>query len=84
MGLSSLKIATKLWVFIVFVILAIASVATFGLVRGASIVGEGRATQMAAMDMVQVTTRWTGLNEANAVRNQALILSGDAAISSAF
>ncbi len=84
MGLSSLKIATKLWLFIVLVITLIASVAGVGLMRSASILADGRATQMSAMEMVQITTRWTGLNEANAVRNQALILSGDPAVAAAF
>ncbi len=84
MGLNRLKIATKLWLFIVLVVAFIASVAGVGLVRSAGILANGRATQMAAMELVQLTTRWTGLNETNAVRNQALILSGDPAIAAAF
>ena len=84
MGLNRLKIATKLWLFIVLVVAFIASVAGVGLVRSAGILASGRATQMAAMELVQVTTRWTGLNETNAVRNQALILSADPAIAAAF
>ena len=84
MSLSRLNIATKLWLFIILAIAFIVSVAGLGLMRSTNILANGRTTQMAAMDLVQVSTRWNGLTETNAVRNQALILSGDPAVSAAF
>ena len=45
MGLNGLKIATKLWAFIVLVIAGICAVAIVGLLRSASILSEGREAQ---------------------------------------
>ena len=84
MGLNRLHIATKLWIFIVLVIVLIASVAVVGLVRSAGILAEGRAAQMTSIELVQITTQWNGLTETNAARNQAIILSAEPAITAAF
>ncbi len=84
MGLNRIHIATKLWAFIILVILLIASVAVVGLVRSASILAEGRIAQGVATQMVQTTTEWNGLTETNAARNQAIILSSEPVITGAF
>ena len=75
MGFSRIHISTKLWAFIVVVVLSICSVALVGLLRSASILAEGRAAQSAAVDLVQVTTEWTGMTEANATRNHAIMIA---------
>ncbi|MFZ2325445.1 MAG: MCP four helix bundle domain-containing protein, partial [Rhodoferax sp.] len=84
MGFNRLKIATKLWVFIVIVLALLTTVAGVGLMRSASILAEGRAQQQVAYKMVQVATRWNGLTETNAARNLAMIVSSDPEISATF
>ncbi|APW43372.1 methyl-accepting chemotaxis protein [Rhodoferax saidenbachensis] len=84
MGFKSINTSTKLWIFIVLVILGIVSVAVVGLVRSASILGEGRVAQSLATEMVQITTEWNGMTETNAARNQAIILSGEPGVTAAF
>jgi len=84
MGINRLKIATKLWVFIVVVLVLLTTVAGVGLLRSAAILAEGRAQQQVAYKMVQVATRWNGLTETNATRNLAMIVSSDPEIATAF
>ncbi len=81
---NRLKIATKLWVFIVLVLALLTTIAGVGLVRSASILAEGRARQDIALQLVHVTTQWNGLTETNAVRNQAIILSGEPGVAASF
>jgi len=84
MGLNRMKIATKLWVFIVIVLALLTTVASVGLMRSAAILAEGRAQQQVAYKMVQVATRWNGLTETNATRNHAIIISTEPVIGTAF
>ena len=84
MDFSRLKIATKLWLFIGLILALLVSIAGVGLMRSATILGEGRAQQVVAYQMVQVATRWNGLTETNAARNYALIVSSDPALTDAF
>nr|WP_326530818.1 methyl-accepting chemotaxis protein [Rhodoferax sp.] len=84
MGFDRLKIATKLWLFIVIILTLLTTIAGVGLARSASILAEGRAQQQLAYKMVQVATRWSGLTETNATRNHAIIVSTEPAISAAF
>ncbi len=82
--LSRLRIATKLWVFIVLVLTLLTTIAGVGLLRSAGILAEGRARQDIALQLVHVTTQWNGLTETNAVRNTAIILSGEPGVGAAF
>lgn len=84
MNFNRWSIATKLWAFILLVVFSIVAVTGFGLMRSASILNEGRMAQSQANEMVQLSTQWVGLSEANAVRNQTLILSSEPAVSAAF
>ena len=84
MGLSRLHIASKLWMFILAVIFSICAVAVVGLMRSAAILAEGRAAQMNAVELVQITTEWTGLTQANAVRNQSILISPGPTVAAAF
>ncbi|OYU44931.1 MAG: methyl-accepting chemotaxis protein [Burkholderiales bacterium PBB4] len=80
MQFNKLHISTKLWVFISLVIFFIGAVAVTGILRGAKILSEGRVKQDNATQLVQVSTEWTGHTQANAIRNQAIILTpGDSA-----
>ncbi len=84
MNLNRLKIATKLWVFIVLILSLLVGIAGVGLARSAGILGEGRAQQLVALQMVQVATRWNGLTETNAARNHAIIISTEPVVAEAF
>jgi methyl-accepting chemotaxis protein len=84
MGIDRLKIATKLWLFIVVILTLLTAIAGIGLVRSAGILAEGRAQQEVAYKMVQVTTRWNGLTENNATRTHATIASSDPTITATF
>jgi methyl-accepting chemotaxis protein len=84
MALDRLKIATKLWVFIVILLSLLTAVAGVGLARSAAILSEGRAQQEVAYKMVQVATRWNGLTETNATRTHATIASSDPTIAVTF
>jgi methyl-accepting chemotaxis protein len=84
MNLNRIKIATKLWAFIVVILVLLVVIAGVGLARSAAILGEGRIKQEVAYEIVQVSTRWSGLTETNAARNQAIIVSGDSALAAVF
>ncbi len=84
MGLSGIKIATKLWSFIVLIIVAICMVAVIGLMRSSAILSEGRQKQAVAQDLVQIATEWNGLTSTNSARNTAILLSSGNAVSDAF
>ena len=84
MGLNRLHIASKLWMFILVVIFSICAVAVVGLMRSAAILAEGRAAQMNAVELVQITTEWTGLTQANAVRNQSILISPGPTVAATF
>ncbi len=84
MDLNRLKIATKLWVFIGLIMALLVGIASIGLVRSGNILSQGRAQQLVAYQMVQAATRWSGLTESNAVRNHAIIVSSDPAVTAAF
>ncbi len=84
MGLSGMKIATKLWSFIVLIIVAICMVAVIGLMRSSAILSEGRQKQAIAQDLVQIATEWNGLTSTNSARNTAILLSSGNAVNDAF
>ncbi|MCF8210550.1 MAG: MCP four helix bundle domain-containing protein [Rhodoferax sp.] len=84
MNFNRIKVSTKLWVFIVFILCMIVGIASVGLVRGNHILAEGRVQQDTAMKMSQIATRWNGLSETNAARTQAIIVSTEAQVGAAF
>ena len=84
MNVAQLKVSTKLWVFIVFVMALLAVIAGYGIMRGASLVAQGRVQQDIALEVVKVSTRWSGLTQTNAARNYALIASADPALVALF
>ena len=84
MGLSGMKIATKLWSFIVLIIVAICMVAVIGLMRSNSILSDGRQKQALAQDLVQLATEWNGLTSTNSARNTAILISSGTAVADTF
>jgi methyl-accepting chemotaxis protein len=84
MSFGKMKISTKLWAFICLTIFFISTVAVVGILRGASILKQGRVAQTNSIELVQLSTEWTGLTQTNAVRNQAIIISPGPGASDAF
>ena len=84
MNFNRVKVSTKLWVFIVFILCMIVGIASVGLVRGNHILAEGRTQQDMAMKMSQIATRWNGLSETNAARTQAIIVATEPQVGAAF
>ncbi|MDT7522620.1 methyl-accepting chemotaxis protein [Rhodoferax sp. TBRC 17198] len=79
-----MKIATKLWSFIVLIIVAICMVAVIGLMRSNSILNDGRQKQALAQDLVQLATEWNGLTSTNSARNTAILISSGTAVADTF
>ncbi|QDL55283.1 methyl-accepting chemotaxis protein [Rhodoferax aquaticus] len=84
MSFQRLTISTKLWLFIGLVVGFICAVAIVGLSRSNAILAEGRAKQDQALQMVQLSTEWTGLTETNSARNMAIVMSPGNVISDVF
>ncbi|MDT7516091.1 methyl-accepting chemotaxis protein [Rhodoferax mekongensis] len=79
-----MKIATKLWSFIMLIIVAICMVAVIGLMRSTAILNEGNKKQDVAQELVQIATQWNGLTSTNSARNTAILLSSGNAVNDAF
>jgi methyl-accepting chemotaxis protein len=79
-----MKIATKLWSFIVLIIVAICLVAVVGLLRSNAILNEGRQKQAVALELVQLATEWNGLTSTNAARNTAILISPGTVVGDTF
>ncbi|WNO06595.1 methyl-accepting chemotaxis protein [Rhodoferax mekongensis] len=84
MELRGMKIATKLWSFIMLIIVAICMVAVIGLMRSTAILNEGNKKQDVAQELVQIATQWNGLTSTNSARNTAILLSSGNAVNDAF
>lgn len=55
MSLKHFSIATKVWCFILVIVLSMVIVATVGLLRSASIIAEGRAAQNVVADRLELS-----------------------------
>jgi methyl-accepting chemotaxis protein len=76
---GKLKVTTKLWLFIVAIILSLAAVIFGGLQRSAAIIGDGRIASEQSGAMVRAATAWSALTETNLIRNRLLIQGADPA-----
>ena len=84
MNLSNASIATKLWLFIACALGGVLMVAGIGIARGSDILAAGREAVKVSDELIKASTQWSALTENNATRNQAMILSSEAEITSAF
>ena len=84
MPVTGSNISTKLWIFILLVLLLMGSIAGMGALRSNRILSEGRSRQEVANHIVRVATRWSGLTQTNAARTHAVLLSADGAVEAAF
>jgi len=80
MNLQNLRLASKLWLSTLLIVLGMSLVVGFTALRSAS----DRADSTVALDKlnerVKQSIRWAGLTQANAARSQAVLLSRDPAV----
>ena len=77
MKLPQFSIFTKLWVFILMVVLTIVAVAIVGISRSAAILNQGANAQLEATQKVEISNRLAGLLQSRAAHNLATIALGD-------
>ncbi len=75
-----LRIAHKLWLPVLGVVLMLAALAMFAGLRSAQAEGESREGAAAIKLRVDLAQRWVGLTENNAARTQAVIVSSDPSV----
>ena len=78
--LSRMRIAQKLWMAVVVIVLMLVAVVGFSGYRSAKMQVQADAVIKEATARVEAAIRWTGLTETNAARTQALIVSSDPAV----
>ena len=81
---NSLRMAHKLWLAVVTIVVLLVAVVAFSGYRSAQVQAR---SDMVARDMqarVNAAITWAGLTETNAARTQALIVSNDAAVETEF
>ncbi|MFZ4623460.1 MAG: methyl-accepting chemotaxis protein [Rhodoferax sp.] len=80
MNLQNLRLASKMWLAIILIVMGIMSVVAYTAVRSTS----DRADSTVALDKlnkrVKLAIQWAGLTQANAARSQAVLLSSDPAV----
>jgi len=79
-----IRIAQKLWLAVIFIVVMLAGVVGFSAYRSAKVQAEADAVSREMQTRVNTAIRWAGLTETNAARTQALIVSSDAAVEAEF
>ena len=78
--LNQLRIAHKLWLAVVFIVVMLIAVVGFSGYRSAKVQAQADAVTKEMEARVSSAIRWAGLTETNAARTQALIVSSDPAV----
>ena len=81
---TRLRMAHKLWMAVVLIVVLLMAVVGFSGYRSAKVQAEAEAVAKEMDARVQAALRWTGLTETNAARTQALIVSNDPAVEAEF
>ncbi|MDZ7866561.1 methyl-accepting chemotaxis protein [Acidovorax sp.] len=79
-----IRIAQKLWLAVIFIVVMLAGVVGFSAYRSAKVQAQADAVSREMQTRVGAAIRWTGLTETNAARTQALIVSSDPAVEAEF
>ncbi len=79
MNLQNLRLASKLWLSTLLIVLGMALVVGFTAVRSASDRAESTVALDKLNERVKQSIRWAGLTQTNAARSQAVLLSSDPA-----
>jgi methyl-accepting chemotaxis protein len=80
MFLQNLRLASKLWLATVLIVLGIALVVGYTAIRSASDRAESNVALDKLNNRVRLSIEWAGLTQANAARSQAVLLSSDPAV----
>ncbi|MDD5480714.1 methyl-accepting chemotaxis protein [Rhodoferax sp.] len=80
MNLQNLRLASKLWLSTLLMVLGIAVVVGYTAVRSANDRVESAAALETLNNRVKMALRWAGLTQTNAVRAQAVLLSTEPAV----
>ncbi|MDP4077233.1 methyl-accepting chemotaxis protein [Acidovorax sp. A1169] len=79
-----IRIAQKLWLAVIFIVVMLAGVVGFSAYRSAKVQAQADEVAREMQTRVGAAIRWAGLTETNAARTQALIVSSDAAVEAEF
>ena len=79
-----IRIAQKLWLAVIFIVVMLAGVVGFSAYRSAKVQAQADEVAREMQARVGAAIRWTGLTETNAARTQALIVSSDPAVEAEF
>ncbi|MDP3226885.1 MAG: methyl-accepting chemotaxis protein [Acidovorax sp.] len=79
-----LRMAHKLWMAVIFIVVMLVAVVGFAAYRSAQVQAQADAVTKEMEQRVQAALRWSGLTETNAARTQALIVSSDPAVEAEF
>ena len=82
--MRSLSISAKLWLAVVYMMVAMACVLTFAAMRTSSLRVEAAQRTSALDQRLALASDWRRLTDGNVVRNMALMLSDDAGLQKVF
>ena len=82
MNLQNLRLASKLWLATVLIVLGIGLVVGYTAVRSASDRVESTVMLDKLNNRVKLAMQWAGLTQSNAARSQAILVSSDPAVES--
>lgn len=84
MNFNNLRVATKLWVAVGLIMLALISLLAGAFMRSASQQAQMDTTLADLEIRTKMVTKWFGSTQANAVRAMAVVISSDPAVEAAF
>ncbi|NMM77368.1 methyl-accepting chemotaxis protein, partial [Acidovorax sp. SRB_24] len=82
--MKQLRIAHKLWLSVLAIVLLLAAVLGWAGLRSAQVQAESDTATAAMARRVEAAIRWAGLTETNAARTQAVIVSSDPRVETVF
>ena len=82
--MGQLRIAHKLWLSVLAIVVMLVAVVAFSAYRSAKVQAESDIATAAMTARVETAIRWAGLTEANAARTHAMVVSTESAVDAAF
>ena len=82
--MQQLRIAHKLWFFVIILVVVLVAAIGFAGYRTATLEAQSDAASASLSTRVALALRWTGLTETNAARTQAVIVSSDPEVERVF
>ncbi len=84
MNFNNLRIATKLWIAVGIIMLALATLLAGAAMRSAALQEQMDTTLADLNARAKAASRWSGMTETNAARTLAVVTSADPAVEPAF